>query len=187
MRVAAFGIDDIPQLVSTVKETELELSRGIWRAVDAAGARLSEMETTFAADAVENARLVAVTAAATAMDALPDPVRAKVTDAAAAALAALPPELAAAASDAAAAAGSSPVSAAAAAAVFLAVAPRLRPGGGGGGGVTAGMDEWAALAAREGDDEPTELQEYDPEKIQAYFVARPLTLIRRGIRSGSYS
>ena len=184
VRAAAFGVDDIPQLVTTVKETELELSRGIWRAVDAAGARLSELETTFAVDAMENAQLAAATAVATALDALPDPVRERVGEAAAAAYAALPPELAAAASDAAAAVGSSPVSAAAAAAIFLTIAPRLLPGVSN-GSATAGMDEWAALAAREGDDEPAELQNYDPKKIQSYFVARPLTLIRRGIRSGS--
>jgi aarF domain-containing kinase len=128
--------------------------------------------------------------AATALGAIPEPVKERVSAAAAAVFAALPPQLTAAAADAAHAAAdaahaaaASPGAAAAAAAVFLAVAPRLLPGKG--GGDSAGMDEWAALAAKEGDDEPAELQQYNPEAIQKYFAARPITLIRRGVRSGS--
>ena len=47
------------------------------------------------------------------------------------------------------------------------------------------MDEWAALAAAEGDEEPIELQNYDPDAIYAHFKRRPLVLLRRGLRSGS--
>jgi predicted unusual protein kinase regulating ubiquinone biosynthesis (AarF/ABC1/UbiB family) len=54
-----------------------------------------------------------------------------------------------------------------------------------GGGADAGMDEWAALAAAEGDAEPAELREYDPAAIQRYFRRRPLTFLRRTARSGA--
>jgi hypothetical protein len=54
---------DVPTLVATVKETELELSCDIWRAVDAAAAAVAEWEATFASDAMESARLAAAAAA----------------------------------------------------------------------------------------------------------------------------
>jgi len=46
-----------------------------------------------------------------------------------------------------------------------------------------GMDEWAALASREGDLEPMELRRYDPEATQKYFAKRPWILLKRGVRS----
>lgn len=46
-----------------------------------------------------------------------------------------------------------------------------------------GMDEWAALASAEGDVEPAELRRYDPKATQKYFSTRPLTLVKRGLRS----
>lgn len=49
--------------------------------------------------------------------------------------------------------------------------------------VKAGMDEWASLAAAEGEDEPEELQQYDPKAIQEYLTRRPVMLLKRGIRS----
>ena len=54
-----------------------------------------------------------------------------------------------------------------------------------GSSATAGMDEWAALAAAEGDEEPIQLQNYDPDAIYAHFKKRPLVLLKRGLRSGS--
>ena len=48
---------------------------------------------------------------------------------------------------------------------------------------SAGMDEWASLAAAEGAEEPSELREYNPAAISEYFKKRPLTLLRRGARS----
>ena len=48
-----------------------------------------------------------------------------------------------------------------------------------------GMDEWAALAAAEGDEEPVALQTYDPDAIYAHFKQRPLVLLKRGLRSGA--
>ena len=173
---------DIPSLVTTVKETELELSRDIWRGVDAVAAKVSQFEASFASDAVNQVGLAASNAAETALSVLPDPFKERLAAAATSILDAVPPELAAAAADAAYAVGSSPGAATAAAAFFLALAPRLLPGA---DSATAGMDEWAALAAKESDEEPIELMEYDPKKIQKYFAARPVTLIRRGIRSGS--
>ena len=44
-------------------------------------------------------------------------------------------------------------------------------------------DEWARLAAEEGEEEPDELKVYDPEVAKAYFVRRPATIIKRGWRS----
>lgn len=55
--------------------------------------------------------------------------------------------------------------------------------GAGGDPEAAGMDEWAALAAEEGTEEPVELRDYNPAAISSYFRARPLTLLRRGARS----
>lgn len=49
--------------------------------------------------------------------------------------------------------------------------------------VKAGMDEWASLAASEGEQEPSELQEYNPTAIREYFTRRPVTLLKRGARS----
>jgi len=46
-----------------------------------------------------------------------------------------------------------------------------------------GMDEWAALASQEGDVEPAELRRYDPAATRKYFSTRPITLLKRGIRS----
>jgi aarF domain-containing kinase len=61
----------------------------------------------------------------------------------------------------------------------------------GGSGKKSGMDEWAALASKEGDVEPPELRRYDPDATRKYFASRPLTLLKRGIRSfillGSFS
>jgi len=55
----------------------------------------------------------------------------------------------------------------------------------------SGMDEWAALASKEGDVEPEELRRYDPVKTREYFATRPITLLKRGVRSfillGSFS
>lgn len=55
----------------------------------------------------------------------------------------------------------------------------------------SGMDEWAALASKEGDVEPEELWRYDPVKTREYFATRPITLLKRGVRSfillGSFS
>jgi len=45
-------------------------------------------------------------------------------------------------------------------------------------------DEWARLAAAEGEDEPEELRVYDPEVAKAFFLQRPLALLTRGWRSG---
>ncbi|ABO97192.1 predicted protein, partial [Ostreococcus lucimarinus CCE9901] len=45
------------------------------------------------------------------------------------------------------------------------------------------MDEWAALASQEGDVEPAELRRYDPAATRKYFSTRPITLLKRGIRS----
>jgi len=60
-----------------------------------------------------------------------------------------------------------------------------------GSGKKSGMDEWAALASKEGDVEPPELRRYDPDATRKYFASRPLTLLKRGIRSfillGSFS
>ena len=44
-------------------------------------------------------------------------------------------------------------------------------------------DEWARLAAEEGEEEPEELKVYDPEVAKAFFLQRPVTLITRGWRS----
>ena len=45
-------------------------------------------------------------------------------------------------------------------------------------------DEWARLAAAEGEEEPGELRVYDPEVAKAFFLRRPLALLTRGFRSG---
>ncbi|OUS47446.1 ABC1 family-domain-containing protein [Ostreococcus tauri] len=45
------------------------------------------------------------------------------------------------------------------------------------------MDEWAALASREGELEPPELRRYDPETTRKYFNKRPWILLKRGLRS----
>mmetsp|Transcript_31518 Transcript_31518/g.102686 ORF Transcript_31518/g.102686 Transcript_31518/m.102686 type:complete len:1118 (+) Transcript_31518:129-3482(+) len=47
----------------------------------------------------------------------------------------------------------------------------------------SGMNEWAALAAKEGDEEPDELKVYDPEVSRAFFAKKPLTLLKRSLRS----
>jgi len=57
-----------------------------------------------------------------------------------------------------------------------------------GGDVAAaarGMDEWAALAAAEGDEEPEVLRKYDPPAHLQYFLGRPLVLARRFVTSSA--
>ena len=117
---------------------------------------------------------VAASAAARISAAVPDPVAERLAAAVDAAAAALPGDLAA-------SAGSLP---ALPALLLAAVAAALARAAAGGGGAGAGMDEWAALAAAEGDAEPAELREYDPAAIQRYFRRRPLTFLRRTARSG---
>ena len=181
MRVVAAGgglfgaLDDVDVAgaIATIKETELELSRAMWRALDAA--------TAAAGDAIDGARSVgfdaardaASDAASAALAAVPEPLKAQITAAADATVAAIPPELLAAASDV--------PTPAVVALLILTLVGFPNPLG----SSSAGMDEWAALAAAEGEDEPVELQRYDPEAIQAYFRRRPLTLLRRGARSGA--
>ena len=63
------------------------------------------------------------------------------------------------------------------------VARQLLVGGNPDGMQRAGMDEWASLAAAEGEEEPVELREYNPKAIQEYFERRPVTLLKRGARS----
>merc|ERR1719247_4060545 len=46
-----------------------------------------------------------------------------------------------------------------------------------------GMDEWAALAAKEGEEEPEALQTYDPKVIREYFSKRPVVLLKRAVKS----
>ena len=46
-----------------------------------------------------------------------------------------------------------------------------------------GMDEWAALAAKEGEEEPADLRTYDPKVIREYFSKRPLVLLKRAVKS----
>jgi len=46
-----------------------------------------------------------------------------------------------------------------------------------------GMDEWAALAAKEGEEEPEALQTYDPKVIREYFSKRPVVLLKRAAKS----
>ena len=49
--------------------------------------------------------------------------------------------------------------------------------------LNTGMDEWAALAAKEGEEEPEALQTYDPKVIREYFSKRPLVLLKRAMKS----
>jgi hypothetical protein len=168
---------DVASAVADAKALELELSRDVWKAVDAA--------TAAATDALQSATAattsslvgatsdVAASAAARIVNAVPDPLAERLAAAVDAAAAALPSDLVA-------SSGSLPTGALLLAAVAAALARLVS-----GGGADAGMDEWAALAASEGDDEPAELREYDPSAIQKYFKSRPLTLLKRTARSGA--
>lgn len=159
---------DVNGVVATTKQVELELSKDVWRFVDAASAAATDVFTKGTSDATSSfsdAMSTAATSFSNVTSAvLPDPIATRLSAAVDAAAAVLPE-------------GSG------AALLLVAVAvsiSKLLPGG-----ADAGMDEWASLAASEGDDEPVELREYDPKKIQAYFSQRPVTLIKRGLRSGA--
>ena len=165
---------DVAGTIATVKETELELSRAMWRALDAATAAAGDAIDGARSVGFDAARVAASDAASAAFAAVPEPLKAQITAAADAAVAAIPPELLAAASDV--------PTPAVVALLILALVGLPNPLG---ASSSAGMDEWAALAAAEGEDEPVELQRYDPKAIQAYFRQRPLTLLRRGARSGA--
>ena len=168
---------DVTSAVSDAKALELELSRDMWKAVDAA--------TTAATDALLSATAAttsslagaasdaAISAAARLSDAVPDPVAERIGAAVDAAAAALPGDLFA-------SAGALPGGALLVVAVAAALARAVV-----GGGADVGMDEWGALAASEGDAEPAELREYDPSAIRRYFKSRPLTFLRRTARSGA--
>ena len=170
---------DVASAVADAKALELELSRDVWKAVDAATAAATDALQSAAAASTSSlagaASDVAASAAARISAAVPDPVAERLAAAVDAAAAALPGELAA-------SAGSLP---ALPALLLATVAAALARAAAGGGGAGAGMDEWAALAASEGDDEPAELREYDPSAIQKYFKSRPLTLLKRTARSGA--
>ena len=170
---------DVASAVADAKALELELSRDVWKAVDAATAAATDALQSAAAASTSSlagaASDVAASAAARISAAVPDPVAERLAAAVDAAAAALPGDLAA-------SAGSLP---ALPALVLAAVAAALARAAAGGGGAGAGMDEWAALAAAEGGAEPAELREYDPAAIQRYFRRRPLTFLRRTARSGA--
>ena len=170
---------DVASTVADAKALELELSRDVWKAVDAATAAATDALQSAAAASTSSlagaASDVAASAAARISAAVPDPVAERLAAAVDAAAAALPGDLAA-------SAGSLP---ALPALLLAAVAAALARAAAGGGGAGAGMDEWAALAAAEGDAEPAELREYDPAAIQRYFRRRPLTFLRRTARSGA--
>ena len=168
---------DVASAVADAKALELELSRDVWKAVDAATAAATDaLQSATAATTSSLAGAtsdVAASAAARIVNAVPDPVAERLAAAVDAAAAALPSDLVA-------SSGSLPTGALLLAAVAAALARLVS-----GGGADAGMDEWAALAASEGDDEPAELREYDPSAIQKYFKSRPLTLLKRTARSGA--
>ena len=168
---------DVASALADAKALELELSRDVWKAVDAATAAATDALLSVTAATTSSlagaASDVATSAAARFADAVPDPVAERIGAAVDAAAAALPGDLLA-------SAGALPGGALLAVAVAAALTRSLVPGG-----ADAGMDEWAALAASEGDAEPAELREYDPSAIQRYFKSRPLTFLRRTARSGA--
>ena len=165
----ALNTQEIAAKVTEIKETELELSRGIWRAVDAATAAATDAVAPLAGLDLSTGLRAAFDGA---IQAVPEPVRERVTALVDAVLA--NEELVRAID-----------SVPDVAWVLVLVATVGSKALGGGSSATAGMDEWAALAAAEGDEEPIELQNYDPDAIYAHFKRRPLVLLRRGLRSGS--
>jgi aarF domain-containing kinase len=171
---------DATRFASEVKSTELELSRGMWRAFDAGVASASDALARAGEASTSGVSVAATRAADAAARFLPESLRASLSDAAHAALAAIPPEVLDAAGD---------IPEHPALVAFFLVAAlggrSILPSPSTSGSAARGMDEWAALAAAEGEDEPAELREYDPKAIQEYFKRRPLTLLRRGLRSGS--
>jgi len=178
---------DLAATARAIKATELELSAEIWRGVDGALDALSAARDDLVSSATASADATAVaasTASRALVDLLPDALVDNVASSADALVAALPPSLVRVATDAATEAANAGVGAKfAAAAVVLALAPRLL-GFAGAGNANAGMDEWAALAASEGEDEPDDLKEYDPKAIVAFFKKRPLVALKRMARSG---
>ena len=171
---------DATRFASEVKSTELELSRGMWRAFDAGVASASDALARAGEASTSGVSVAATRAADAAARFLPESLRASLSDAAHAALAAIPPEVLDAAGD---------IPEHPALVAFFLVAAlggrSILPSPTTSGSAARGMDEWAALAAAEGDEEPIELQNYDPDAIYAHFKRRPLVLLRRGLRSGS--
>ena len=166
----ALSTQEIAAKVAEIKETELELSRGIWRAVDAATAAATDAVAPLAGLDLSSGFRAAFDGA---IQAVPEPVRERAAALVDAVLA--NEELVRAMSSVPDVAW----------VLVLVAAVGSKALGGGSSATTAGMDEWAALAAAEGDEEPIELQNYDPDAIYAHFKRRPLVLLRRGLRSGS--
>ncbi len=127
----ALNTQEIAAKVAEIKETELELSRGIWRAVDAATAAATDAVAPLAGLDLSTGLRAAFDGA---IQAVPEPVRERVTALVDAVLA--NEELVRAIS-----------SVPDVAWVLVLVATVGSKALGGGSSATAGMDEWAALAA----------------------------------------
>ena len=163
---------DLPGTIANAKQLELELSKEVWRLVDTATAAATDVFTKTSVDATEKlsgavSGMTSTLSKAT-QQVLPEPIAERLAATVDAAAAVLPDSL------------GTGTSALLLIAVSVAMSKILT-----GGSEGAGMDEWAALAASEGDDEPVELREYNPKAIQGYFSQRPVTLLKRGFRSGA--
>jgi predicted unusual protein kinase regulating ubiquinone biosynthesis (AarF/ABC1/UbiB family) len=166
---SAVNTQEIAAKITEIKETELELSRGIWRAVDAATAAATDAVAPLAGMDLTRGLRAAFDGA---LQAVPEPIRERVS--ALIDMVMANEELV------------RTVSSVPDIVWVLAIVATVGSKAlGGGSSATAGMDEWAALAAAEGDEEPIQLQNYDPDAIYAHFKKRPLVLLKRGLRSGS--
>ena len=166
---SAVNTQEIAAKITEIKETELELSRGIWRAVDAATAAATDAVAPLAGMDLTRGLRAAFDGA---LQAVPEPIRERVS--ALIDMVMANEELV------------RTVSSVPDIVWVLAIVATVGSKAlGRGSSATAGMDEWAALAAAEGDEEPIQLQNYDPDAIYAHFKKRPLVLLKRGIRSGS--
>jgi hypothetical protein len=166
---SAVNTQEIAAKITEIKETELELSRGIWRAVDAATAAATDAVAPLAGMDLTRGLRAAFDGA---LQAVPEPIRERVS--ALIDMVMANEELV------------RTVSSVPDIVWVLAIVATVGSKAlGRGSSATAGMDEWAALAAAEGDEEPIQLQNYDPDAIYAHFKKRPLVLLKRGLRSGS--
>ena len=178
---AADGASDVARgALEAVAQREAEASRAVWDVLERAGELLASGAAEFGART--DVREVITNALQRAFEALPDGQRDQFTSGWGAFYDALPPEAAAAAAEAArrfgdvSASGGAALIAGIVAVVFTSKLFATTDD-------SSGMDEWAALASAEGDVEPAELRRYDPKATQKYFSTRPLTLLKRGVRS----